>query len=118
MTRIRRAAVNSFLGVVGAAVPASAKEAEAINHDAVGCIVVDKFPRLEARFDPAENVSRGRLRFRPTGGAHWYSVPMKQEAEAFVGVLPKPTPKLKSLDYYVEVTATDFATGRTARIRT
>jgi len=79
----------------------------------VGCIVVDKFPRLEARFDPAENVSRGRLRFRPSGGAHWYSVPMKQEADAFVGVLPKPTKKLKSLDYYVEVTATDFATGRT-----
>ena len=53
------------------------------------------------------------VRFRPTGGAQWYSVPMNKETEAFVGILPKPTPKLKSLDYYVEVTARDFATGRT-----
>jgi hypothetical protein len=115
MTRIRRAAVLSFVGVVGAGMPSSARaEAPAIIHDAVGCIVVDRFPRLEAQFDPAENVSRGRLRFRPSGGAHWYSVPMTKEADAFVGVLPQPTPKLKSLDYYVEVTATDFATGRTS----
>jgi hypothetical protein len=114
MTRAARTAVILFLGVIAAAMPTAVwSEAPAINHDGVGCIVVDKFPRLEARFLPAENVSRGRLRFRPSGGAHWYSVPMKQEAEAFVGVLPKPTPKLKSLDYYVEVTATDFATGRT-----
>jgi hypothetical protein len=114
MNLTRHGGVVSFLGMVAAAIPTAAwAEAPAINHDAVGCIVADKFPRLEARFDPTENVSRGRLRFRPTGGAHWYSVPMNKEAEAFVGILPKPTPKLKSLDYYVEVTATDFATGRT-----
>jgi hypothetical protein len=114
MTRIRRVVIVSLLSVIGAILPITARaEAPAINHEGVGCIVVDKYPRFEARFDPAENVSRGRVRFRPTGGAHWYSVPMKQEEEAFVGVLPKPTKKLKSLDYYVEVTATDFTTGRT-----
>jgi hypothetical protein len=114
MSRVRRAAVIAFLGTAGATVPAAAwAAAPTIDHDAVACIVVDRFPRLEARFDPAEQVSRGRLRFRPAGGTHWYSVAMKKESVAFVGVLPKPTPKLKSLDYYIEVTATDFATGRT-----
>jgi hypothetical protein len=84
-----------------------------IVHGPVGCIIGDSYPRLTAGFTPPEGVSRGRVRFKAAGGKHWYSVAMSKEGDAFVGVLPKPTQKLKAIDYYVEVIGSDFATTRT-----
>jgi hypothetical protein len=95
------------------AVP-EAEAAVAIEHAAVGCIVAERFPRIEARFDPAAEVSRARLHFRPAGGPHWYSVPMKAEGGVFAGVLPKPKRSLQKLDYYIEATDTSFGSARTA----
>jgi hypothetical protein len=58
----------------------------AIDHKAVGCVVADKFAGLEARFNPAENVSRARIYFRAEGGQFWYFVDMKAQGGAFQGV--------------------------------
>lgn len=91
----------------------AAAQGVAIEHQAVGCVVADKFPSFAARLDPAEKVARARLHFKPEGGLHWYSVAMKPEREAFAGVLPKPKKKLKSLRYYIEVTDKEAATSRT-----
>jgi hypothetical protein len=91
-----------------------AESAVTIEHAAVGCIVAERFPRFEARFDPAAQVSRARLHFRPAGGPHWYSVPMKAEGRIFAGVLPKPKRSLQKLDYYIEATDTSFGSARTA----
>jgi uncharacterized membrane protein YgcG len=85
-----------------------------IEHAAVGCMVAERFPRFEARFDPAADVSRARLHFRPAGGPHWYSVPMKAEGPVFAGVLPKPKRTLQKLEYYIEVTDKSFGSARTA----
>jgi hypothetical protein len=88
-----------------------------IAHHGVGCVVAAQFPRFEARLLPADEVSRARLHFRPVGSPHWYSVAMKPEGEVFAGVLPKPKPSLKQIEYYIEVTDTAFGSSRTAEHR-
>jgi hypothetical protein len=85
-----------------------------ITHDAVGCLVAERFPRLEARVVPADGVARVRLSFRPEGGTYWYSVVMNPEGEVFAGVLPKPRKSLKGLRYYIEATDRELRTTRTA----
>ncbi len=88
-----------------------------IEHSGVGCVVAGQFPRFEARFQPASDVSRARLHFRPAGGPHWYSVPMRAEGGEFAGVIPKPKKSLKQLEYYIEATDTAFGTSRTAEYK-
>jgi hypothetical protein len=84
-----------------------------IEHQPAGCAVVDKFPRLEARFAPAANVAASRILFQGQS-PEWYSVAMKPEGAGFVGVLPRPKKSLKSFRYYIEVTDRALATNRTA----
>ncbi|HYN00994.1 MAG TPA: hypothetical protein VE359_00980 [Vicinamibacteria bacterium] len=55
------------------------------------------------------------MHFRPAGGPHWYSVPMKAEGGVFAGVLPKPKKSLQKLDYYIEATDTSFGSARSAQ---
>jgi hypothetical protein len=102
------------VSVATALLSAAAEASVAIDHGGVGCIVAEQFPRFEAHLDPVAEVSRARLHFRPKGGPHWYSVAMKTEGDAFVGVLPKPKKTLKRLDYYIEATDRSFGTSRTA----
>lgn len=83
-----------------------------IDHQPAGCVTADRFPRLEARFAPAEAVAAARIVFQGQS-PEWYSVAMKREGPAFVGVLPKPKPSLKEFRYYIEVTGTALDTSRT-----
>lgn len=85
-----------------------------ITHEPVACVVADRHPRYEARFQPAAAVGQGRLRFRPARGRHWYSVPFRLEGDVFAAVLPKPKKGLGHFLYYVEVTARDVSAARTA----
>ena len=87
-----------------------------IDHKDVGCVLADKFPRFDARLDPAAAVARARLNFRPEGGAHWYYVEMKPEAGVFHGILPKPQKTLHRFSYYIDVTDKAFHASRTAEI--
>ena len=88
-------------------------EGIAIQHSAVGCVVAERFPRFEARFDPPERLSRARVHFRPEGGRHWYSVAMAREGDVFRAVMPKPKRSLKAFSYYIEATDADFTESRT-----
>jgi hypothetical protein len=85
-----------------------------IDHQGVGCVVVGRFPRFDARLDPAGSVARARLHFRPEGGPHWYFVDMKPEAGLFRGILPKPQKTLHRFSYYIDVTDKGFNESRTA----
>jgi hypothetical protein len=51
--------------------PAAASGVE-IDHKAVGCIVVGKYPKMNACFTPAAQLARGRVYFRPEGTPSWY----------------------------------------------
>jgi hypothetical protein len=94
-----------------ASAPALATE---IDHRAVDCVVAGSFPRLEARFTPADTVGRARVVFRAESGPHWYSVAMQSTEGGFAGVLPKPLESLKRFVYYIEVTDRALETVRTA----
>jgi hypothetical protein len=85
----------------------------AITHEPVGCVLVGRFPELQARLDPADRVAGVRVLFRSSGDGPWYWVRMKQEAATFRALLPRPTNSLKSFVYYLEATGTDLATART-----
>lgn len=82
-----------------------------IDHKPVACVVADRFPRFEARFEGLE-VGAARVVFQGAS-PDWYSVAMKSEGPAFAGVLPKPLKSLKALKYYIEVTDRALATQRT-----
>jgi len=92
-------------------------EAPSIDHAPVACASAEKFPRLEARFAPSDQVATARLFFQGKT-ADWYSVTMKPEGSVFVGVLPKPKKDLKSFRYYIDVTDKALATNRTAEFTT
>jgi hypothetical protein len=99
---------------LAALLPVAAGAAVVIDHRAVSCVVAEQFTRFEAHLEPADQVSRALLYFRPTGTHDWYSVAMKGSGGDFAGVTPKPKKSLESLDYYIEVTDTTFGTARTA----
>ena len=85
----------------------------AIDHDPVGCVQANKFPRFFARFRPVERVARARLHFRPDGGPDWYSVPMSVEHHSYSGTLPKPEGSLRRFRYYISVTDRSLGEART-----
>ena len=91
-----------------------AAQTPSIEHSAVACVVAEKFPRMEARFTPAESVAVARIVFQGENIKEWYSVAMKPEGLAFFGVLPTPKKSLKSFRYYIEVTDKTMGSSRTS----
>jgi hypothetical protein len=89
-----------------------------VDHAAVGCVVAERFPRLEARFAPGDAVAKAKVLFQPEGARHWYAVGMKSEGTAFSGILPKPKKSLKGYRYYIEVTDRSAGVSRTPEYTT
>lgn len=85
----------------------------AIEHQAVTCVVAERYPQLHARFVSAESVARARVFFRSEARSPWYAVTMTSRGGVLTGVLPKPTKSLKQFTYYVEAADTTFGTART-----
>jgi len=87
-----------------------------IDHKAVGCIVVGKYPKMTSCFTPASSLARARVYFRPEGVPSWYYVDMKSDQPCYAGILPRPGKKLvgKKIEYYVEAQNKTFEPARTA----
>ena len=85
-----------------------------IQHAAIECIVVGKFPKVDACLTPVAQVGKARVYFRPETVSSWFYVDMAAGAACHAGVLPKPTKALvdKKVFYYVDVQ--EEATARTA----
>ncbi|HXB55561.1 MAG TPA: hypothetical protein VN461_12300 [Vicinamibacteria bacterium] len=87
-----------------------------IDHKPVGCIVAEKYPKMNACFSPASQMARARVYFRAADGPpNWYYVEMKSEAPCHAGILPKPKKALigKKVLYYVNAFDQKFAENRT-----
>src|SRR5207244_3759082 len=95
-----------LLGMTSAAIvvfPVAAfADGVAITHDSVACMIVGKFPELQAKLDPADQVARARVDFQAEGDTHWYFVDMMPKESVFKGVLPKPLKATKKVHYYIE----------------
>jgi PKD domain len=112
---IRRGLSLGLALLVGAASAARA-QGVTIDHQAVACIVVGKYPKMNACFTPAAALARSRVYFRPEGVTSWYYVDMKTDQPCFTGTLPRPGKKLvgKKIEYYVEAQNKTFEPARTA----
>jgi hypothetical protein len=87
-----------------------------IDHKPIGCIVAEKYPKMNACFSPASGLARARVYFRAEQGPpNWYYVEMKSEAPCHAGILPKPNKELigKRVLYYVNAFDQKFAENRT-----
>jgi hypothetical protein len=104
---------QSFAWVLVVVAVGRSAGAASIDHKAVGCVVADRYPRFEARLEPAESVKKARVFFRGEGTSAWYAVAMKPAGPVFAAVLPKPNKTLHSFSYYVEVADAALATSRT-----
>ncbi|MGE0454486.1 MAG: hypothetical protein AB7O37_20440 [Vicinamibacteria bacterium] len=92
----------------------AAAQSVSIDHDAVACIMADRFPVIEAGLEPVEAVGRARVLFRAGGTRDWYFVEMKPEQGCFFqGILPKPLAATTRVEYYVEVHDRSLASART-----
>jgi hypothetical protein len=116
--RVRARAWPALVVLAVAAAPPAAGQAPAIEHQGVGCVVAEKFPRLQARIVPADSVARALVHFRTDPAQPWYAVAMRADGESFAGVLPKPKGSLKAFQYYIDVTDRAFATARTPEYTT
>jgi hypothetical protein len=86
----------------------------AIEHKSVSCIVAGAFPRLDACFVPADDLSRARVHFRADGTQHWYFVDMAAAGGCRSVLLPKPLGSTKAIDYYVSALGRTFDETRTS----
>ncbi len=72
-----------------------------INHDALPCVVTDLAPMVDAQVAPQPEFERGYVYFKAAGTEDFYYTPMKGPAENLEGVLPRPLPETKAIDYKV-----------------
>jgi hypothetical protein len=87
----------------------------AIKHDAVACVVAGQHPQLAAAIAPQSPSTRGRIFFRAGETVSWYFVDMNVDATGrYVGVLPRPLPDTRAIQYYIEASDSGYAPGRTA----
>jgi hypothetical protein len=96
----------------------SSQQAPIIDHRPVACAVAERFPRMEARFSPADIVAKAQVLFEGATAEEWYAVAMKPDSGGFSGILPKPKRSLKEFRYYIEVTDKVLRTSRTAEYTT
>jgi PKD repeat protein len=98
----------AFLVAVVAAAGSVQAQPTGIDHKAVACIVVAKYPKLKACFGAA--VVEPRAYFHAEGVHDWYWVKMATDLKdapgpfCYAGILPKPSRKLihKHIEYYLE----------------
>jgi hypothetical protein len=111
--RPRRTLFGVTLAAIVALPLASFADGVTIAHDHMACMIAGKFPMLEAKLDPVDQVARARVDFQAEGGTHWYYVDMTPGEHLFRGVLPKPLKKTKKVHYYIEATDKALVETRT-----
>ena len=94
-----------FLGGAGASLSAAVTESPIqIAHDPLACVVTDFAPRIDAGVAPGEIFDKGYVYFKAAGTEDYYYAPMAGQPALITGVLPRPMPETKAIDYYVRAT--------------
>jgi len=96
---------GSGVGLAAQGAPAQKPESPiAINHDELKCVTTDIPPEVDAAVTPGPQYEKGYVYFRAAGSDDFYYAPMKGPADGLAGVLPRPLPETKAIDYYVKAT--------------
>jgi hypothetical protein len=113
----RRGYVSKALGDVIASAPAGRTAAPAsppaagslaIDHKEVACIVGDRYPRLDACFQPAGELGNAKVLFRASDKSPWYAVDLMPEGNCHIAYLPKPLATTTEIQYYVAAVDRSF----------
>jgi hypothetical protein len=93
--------VASVDGGQAAGVPRPGQSPLLIGHDPLGCVTTDMAPLVDAQVAPPPRFDRGYVYFRAAGTEDFYYTPMKGVPQNLEGVLPRPLPEIKAIDYKV-----------------
>jgi hypothetical protein len=84
-----------------------------ISHDELPCVVTDLAPRVDAQVAPAPQLDKSYVYFKAAGTEDFYYTPMKGPADNLEGVLPRPLPETKAIDYKLRARDTETLTKET-----
>lgn len=105
-------------GVGSAGLLAQEPELPRIEHDALRCVVKDRFALVDATVRPASNVARARVYFTSSAGDEYYAVELRPLGdERFQARLPKPKGKAGPLVYFLEVVSLGGELQRTPEVQ-
>ena len=76
------------------------------------CILAGQYPQFQGGVVPMEGVTRARLFFKSALATDFYYVEAVLEGGRYVARLPRPRPEAGPLSFYLEVTKSNFAQGR------
>jgi hypothetical protein len=93
--------VASVNGSQAAGAPRPGQSPLSIGHDPLGCVTTDMAPLVDAQVAPPPRFDRGYVYFRAAGTEDFYYTPMKGVPQNLEGVLPRPLPEIKAIDYKV-----------------
>ena len=79
----------------------------AIAHDELPCVTTEVAPEVDASVAPPQQFDKGYVYFRAAGTEDFYYAPMKGQPDSLAGMLPRPLPETKAIDYNIK--ATDVA---------
>jgi len=111
----------AFFATIGASSTAAAAQAAparpdspiTINHDQLTCVTTDIPPEVDASVNPVPQYEKGYVYFKASGTDDFYYAPMKGQADNLSGLLPRPLPETKAIDYYVKATDVQDLSKRT-----
>jgi len=96
------------------AAPAPAASQLQIAHKPLECVTTQVPPKVEAAVAPAPELAIGKVYFRAVqAGPDYYYVVLKGVPKELEGVLPRPDPETKAIDYYVEAANKERLSSRT-----
>src|SRR6266699_3430838 len=105
--------VASVNGGQAAGVPRHGQARLSIGHDPLGCVTTDMAPLVDAQVAPPPRLDRGYVYFRAAGTEDFYYTPMKGIPENLQGILPRPLPETKAIDYKVRARDVEALTKET-----
>jgi hypothetical protein len=85
-----------------------------IDHDPLTCVTTVAAPVVEAKVQPGPDLSASYVYFRAAGTPYYYYVLMAGPVPDVKGILPRPLPETRALDYFVQATDKASLSRKTA----
>ncbi len=84
-----------------------------IDHEPLKCVNTDLAPTVDAAVAPAPLFDRGYVYFKADRTEDFYYTTMKGVPQTLTGVLPRPLPETRAIDYYLRATDVDSLARKT-----
>jgi hypothetical protein len=107
-------AVSSLIPMPAAGAQSSPANRLEISHTPLECVTTQVPPTVDAAVTPGPDLAIGKVYFRAVqAGPDYYYVVLKGVPNELEGVLPRPEPETKEIDYYVAAASKENLSTRT-----